>query len=77
MPTAGVRQRLEPAQRQRRPVPERQLLGVQVVSGMGNTSMPRSTATLNVVVNDNTSTTTATSAVTCSAPVGPQSKRMR
>ena len=39
--------------------------------------MPRSTATVSVVVNDSTSTTTAMSASPpiAAAPVGPQSKR--
>ena len=45
----------------------------------GSTVMPRSTATASVVVNDSTSTTTATSAPPeiASAPVGPQSNRTR
>ena len=45
----------------------------------GSTVMPRSTATVSVVVKDRTSTTTATSAPSAiaSAPVGPQSNRTR
>src|SRR5215207_6464646 len=45
--------------------------------GYGNTTVPRSTATLSVVVNDSTSTMTATSApvATALAPTGPHSNR--
>jgi hypothetical protein len=41
--------------------------------------MPRSTATVNVVLNDSTSTTAMTSAPTAiaAAPVGPQSSLIR